>query len=344
MGLKDFLKRLVAAGDGHKETAPTARMQRRAEPGAPPAGPGKDVGELARRLGMTISELMAVTPSYQTFTIPKRKGGQRKILAPAPPLKALQKKILRRLLSRLRVHPAVRGFERGQSIVTHARGHARKAVVLHMDIKDFFPSTAAWRVHDYFRRIGWNKDAAELLTRLTTYENGLPQGAPTSPRISNLVNYRMDVRLAAVAAYAAGTLGGADPQSAGKSGAGPGPRADGEGPCAVLYTRYADDLTFSFDREDRHAVAAVIRITKAVVRDEGYELHQKKKLRIMRRHDRQVVTGLVVNDGPRLPREVRRRLRAVRHHLSAGKPATLTPAQLAGWDSLQKMVVAQSQA
>lgn len=85
-------------------------------------------------------------------------------------------------------------------------------------------------------------------------------------------------------------------------------------------------------------------MTKAVVKDEGYELHQKKKLWIMRRHDRQLVTGLVVNDGPRLPREARRRLRAVRHHLAVGRPATLTAAQLAGWDSLQKLVAAQSQA
>src|SRR5438132_3337887 len=139
-------------------------------------GKGHGVGELARRLGMSEEELRAVEPAYRKFSIAKRGGGWRKILAPDDQLKIIQRRILRRLLGRLKCHPAATGFERGQSIVTNARSHVGKAVVVRLDLKDFFTSTRAKRVHAYFRRIGWNRDASRLLLRLCTYEGGLPQG------------------------------------------------------------------------------------------------------------------------------------------------------------------------
>jgi len=286
MALGDFLRRLVS-------------------------GPGKGLGveELARRLGLSPEELQAVQPAYREFTIPKRAGGSRRIAAPAPDLKQLQRRILQRLLSRLKAHRSATGFERGQSIVTNALVHARKPVVVRMDIKDFFGSTSTKRVEAYFRAVGWSGEAARLLTRLSTHEGSLPQGAPTSPRLSNLVNVRLDARLSALARK----LGAA-------------------------YTRYADDITFSFPAEDRSAIGAAIVTTKRVLADEGYALHQKRKLHIRRRHQQQLVTGLVVNDRPRLPRSTRRWLRAIEHHVATGRDATLTAAQLAGWRALQSMV------
>ena len=140
----------------------------------------------------------------------------------------------------------------------------------------------------------------------------LPQGAPTSPRLSNLTNYAMDARLSGQAAA-----------------------------CGATYTRYADDLTFSFAADSRQAVRKVIGGTKKIVGDYGYRLHQKRKLVIRRRHQRQMVTGLVVNARPALPRQTRRRLRAIRHHLAAGRAATLTAEQLAGWDALETMILRQ---
>ncbi|GEM_PF-2063950 len=107
--------------------------------------------DLARRLGLSEAELRAVRPSYREFDVPKRSGGTRRLAAPDPALKALQKRILRRALGRLRAHPAATGFERGHSIVTHALFHADKAVVVRIDIQDFFASTAACRVEDYLR-------------------------------------------------------------------------------------------------------------------------------------------------------------------------------------------------
>jgi hypothetical protein len=111
----------------------------------------------------------------------------------------------------------------------------------------------------------------------------------------------------------------------------------------ATYTRYADDLTFSFAADDAAAVRAVIFTTSKVVRANGYVLHKRRKLRIWRASRRQTVTGLVVNRAVNLPRERRRWLRAVEHRLATGGQATLTPAQLKGWRALQSMVQRQSQ-
>ena len=292
-------------------------------------GRGHTVAELARRLGVDQAQLRRIQPRYRQFTIPKRSGGTRRILAPERELKDLQRQILRRLLARLRVHPAAMGFERGRSIVTNALAHRGQAVVLRFDIKDFFPSTGAKRVGRYFRRIGWNRPAAKLLLRWCSFEGGLPQGAPTSPRLSNLVNFRVDARLAAMAA---------------KLGA--------------VYTRYADDITISFAADDQKKVHYMQRFVRRVVEAEGYRLHHRKKLSIRRRHHQQIVTGLVVNDRVNLPRSVRRWLRAVEHRTQSrpgvwssssdvpdGRPRkrpTLSAAQLEGWRALQAMVARQA--
>jgi len=287
------------------------------------SGRGLSIDELARRLETEADTLRRCPLNYRAFAINKRRGGTRRILAPSDELKSLQRKILRRLFQRLQAHPAAKGFERGQSIATHARVHEGQAVVLTMDIADFFSSTSPTRVAEYLRIIGWNRPAAKLLVRLCTYDGGLPQGAPTSPRLSNLVNYRMDARLHAAAARYGAT-----------------------------YTRYADDLTFSWPHDDRTVVARLRRVVRLIVEDTGYRIHGRKT-RVMRRHQRQRVTGLVVNHRARLPRETRRWLRAVEHRASQdwrsvgsdadqpwrpSTPMTLTTEQLAGWRALQKMV------
>lgn len=275
---------------------------------------GLGVTELARRLGLSEESLRSVEVSYLQFTIPKRSGGKRVIQSPNRELKSIQRRILHRLLKRIRAHPAVRGFERRQSIVTNALPHQHKSIVVRMDIKDFFRSTKSQRVRDMFLRLGWNKEVATLLTRLCISDGGLPQGAPTSPRMSNLVNLRLDTRLTAAAKKL-----GAD------------------------YTRYADDLTFSFDDDDPFAPRQMIRVTKYVLEDFGYRLHTRKKLHIRRQHQQQLVTGLVVNLRVRLPRRTRRWLRAVEHHAASGRTCTLTPTQLEGWRSFQEMVLRQAQ-
>lgn len=277
-------------------------------------GRGRTPAVLAERVGLPLAELEAVPIRYHAFEVPKRGGGTRTIHAPDPALKAIQRQIYRRVLKRLPVHAAVTGFRPGYSIASNAACHVGQAVVVRMDIRDFFGSTTARRVERYFRRVGWNRAAAALLTRLCTHEGALPQGAPTSPVLANAVNFQMDARLAGLARN-----------------------------YGAIYTRYADDLTFSFAEDHRDNVGQLIHFTKETVQDcGGYKLHQKKKLRIRRRHQQQRVTGLVVNERMTLPRKSRRWLRAVDHRMQQGGAATLTPQQRQGWAALEHMIATHS--
>jgi RNA-directed DNA polymerase len=294
-----------------------------------PPGP-LGVDELVRRLGMSEAELRAVPVSYTRFTVPKRTGGVRTLTAPNPALKAVQRRILRRLLGRLRAHPCATGFERGHSIVTNARPHVGQELVIKLDLKDFFASTKAVRVEQYFHAIGWNAEAAALLVRLCTHEGGLPAGAPTSPRLSNLVNFRRDERIEVLARL-----------------------------YGMSYSRYADDLTLSgpaiqavphnnpktlrsLPPESPARVNDIINRIKRIVARDGYTLHTDKKLRVARRHHRQTVTGLVVNQKVQLPRATRRWLRAVEHRFATTGQSTLSAAQIAGWRALAEMVAKQA--
>jgi RNA-directed DNA polymerase len=273
---------------------------------------GRPPEALAERLGVPLSTLENTPRTYREFTLPKRSGGTRTISAPCNDLKSMQRLIHRRLLKRLPVHPSVTGFRPGYSIASNAACHVGKRVVVRMDIREFFASTSARRIQDYFAQIGWDRPSAKLLTRLCTHEGGLPQGAPTSPVLSNVVNFAMDARLDGLAKK-----------------------------CHATYTRYADDITFSFSEDQRDDHAVVIHSTKDIVRDVGgYTLHQKKKLRILRPHQQQRVTGIVVNEKLALPRSTRRWLRAVDHRMRTGGNATLTPAQRQGWAALESMVAA----
>jgi hypothetical protein len=271
-------------------------------------GWGRSVRRLARTLDLSVHELVVFQPVYREVFIPKRRGGKRRLLIPDDPTKSLQRRILRRLLTGLNAHWAACGFEQSRSIVRAAEPHAGQAVVVKIDIRHFFPSTTAARVEAYFRRIGWDSEAAALLTRLTTTEGGLPQGAPTSPRLSNVVNYYLDVQLANLAG-----------------------RRYGE------YTRYADDITISYPKDYPRHVRGAIQQARSILKSKGYQIHGRK-LRILRRHQRQTVTGLVVNDGVNLPRKTRRWLRAVEHrYRTRRREPTLSPSQLQGWRALAAM-------
>jgi hypothetical protein len=260
---------------------------------------------------------------YRRFTIPKRDGSERAIWAPLPTLKAAQRWILRNVVERLPVHGSAHGFLPGRSIVSNAAIHAGASVVVKMDVKDFFPTVTLRRVRGVFRRAGYREQVATLLALVCTespreiVEHGgttyfvalgprcLPQGAPTSPGLTNVLCHRLDRRLTGLA----NRLG-------------------------WRYTRYADDLTFSLpsDHQGEVKVGAVLGLVRRVVEAEGI---RPDKTRLHRSGGRQSVTGLVVNGGgePRTPRQLRRRVRAAVHNLSKGKPTPdgWTPAQLEGY-------------
>ncbi len=276
--------------------------------------PGHDVDELARRLDLPKHAILTTPLDYHEFSIKKKSGKLRRISAPNPDLKFLQRRLLRRLLQRLKTHGLATGFQKGVSFVDNAKCHQSQAVIIRIDLIDFFTSTSEDVVHQYFRQIGWNRKAAELLTKLTTINGGLPQGAPTSPKLSNLVNFWFDFRLAELAEQH-----------------------------SAIYTRYADDITFSLSEDV--AVHALVGKLLSLIRKAGYRPHLKKKFDIRRRHQRQIVTGLVVNERVNLSREKRRWLRAVEHRMDLanaggyfGPDPTLTEEQFAGWKSLRKMI------
>ncbi|MEM1213891.1 MAG: reverse transcriptase family protein [Planctomycetota bacterium] len=275
-------------------------------------GKGRSIEQLATALDLTAHQLRITPASYHTFTIPKRRGGQRQLASPAPDLKRLQRTILRRLLRRLRVHPAATGFEPGLSIAHNAAFHTGQAVVIKLDLKDFFPSTTADRVDQYFRRVGWDAEAAGLLTQLTTHDAGLPQGAPTSPRLANLVNHVLDAQIHRYVTKHRGT-----------------------------YTRYADDITVSYPEDWPKYVRGTIQKVRRIAKAHGYTVHTRGKLRVLRQHQQQRVTGLVVNQSVNLPRQKRRWLRAVEHRLRTTGRASLTQQQLDGWHALQAMITNQ---
>lgn len=317
MGIFDIFRKKKSDPYGRREKFGETPKAASARAAAGAGGGSRDVNRLAALIGIEADLLRKIKPAYREFKIPKRSGGTRVLSAPEDNLKAIQKLILRRVLGRLRAHPAATGFERGRSIADNAAPHVRRAVVIRMDVKDFFTTTSAERVEEYFGNIGWNREAARLLTTLCTWKGGLPQGAPTSPRLSNLVNFGLDAALAGYAANAAARFG-----------------------VTAAYTRYADDITFSLDRDNPEAVRGLTGFTRQAAWQLGYRLHRRKKTHIRRAHQRQVVTGLVVNERLRLPRDVRRRLRAARHRAlrEPGRTDALTPAQLDGWAAFEGMI------
>jgi RNA-directed DNA polymerase len=270
------------------------------------------VSDAIARLDLSEADVQTMKQmAYREVAIPKRNGGMRHLQIPDDPTREMQRRILHRLLRKARCHRAAVGFELGKSIVHAARPHTGKAMVIRVDIVDFFNSTTAERVQDWFQRSGWERPAAEFLTRCVTHNGVLPQGAPTSPRLSNLVNARMDGALWHLARRYKGH-----------------------------YTRYADDITLSFSHMTARQSRAVVQVIRRVLKRFGYRMHGSKT-RILRSHQCQQVLGLTVNQQVAIPRKMRRKLRAARHNKQAGRAATFTDAQLEGWAAFERMVQKQ---
>jgi retron-type reverse transcriptase len=280
-----------------------------------------DVDSLAKALGLSVTRLRWLSyhrevetgTHYHRWFVPKRDGSKRLISAPKPELKAAQRWIMREVTEHLPVHGAAHGFLKDRSIVTNAVAHAGAKVVVKLDILGFYPSVTFRRVKGLLRRAGLGEQVATLMALLATESprqevethgkkhyvaiapRSLPQGAPTSPSITNALCYRLDCRLSGLARK----LG-------------------------CRYTRYADDLTFSWHGSDKTQIGSLLRAVKMIVRSEGFEIHTKKT-RVMRNGARQKVTGLIVNaaaDRPlaRVPRKTVRELRAAIKNRELGRP------------------------
>ncbi|MBC7686442.1 MAG: RNA-directed DNA polymerase [Bdellovibrionales bacterium] len=277
------------------------------------------LGELALLLNVELQDLgwfadqwrrgsaeAAPLQHYHYRWVAKRSGGWRLIEIPKQRLRRMQQTILRKILEDVPVHGAAHGFRRGHSCVTHAALHAGQRVVIRMDLKDFFPSIQASRIHALFSKLGYSDSVAGTLARLCTsrapasafadpHTGGslpwaarralrsphLPQGSPCSPALANLCAWRLDLRLDALC----GSIG-------------------------ATYSRYADDLVFSGGREFERSVERFHVQVAAIAIEEAFGVNTRKT-RVMRAGVRQQVTGVVINQHPNLRRDEFDRLKAV---------------------------------
>ena len=276
------------------------------------------IGALAEGLDISLPGLWRLTRSaswqrqaplgdqhYRYELLPKRTGGWRLLEVPHPYLRALQRKVLDTLVSRVPPHEAATAYVRGRSVVDHARAHAGQAVLLKFDLRDFFATARASRVHASFVELGYSPAVArELMALCTTAtpepvlerlradggmtwaqarpfrDAHLPQGAPTSAALANLCAFRLDTRIAGLA--------------------------------RALGARYADDIVLSGDAGLLRQADRVEARIGGFALDEGFALNHRKTRRVTRSR-RQEVCNIVVNERPNLPRAEFDRLKAQLH-------------------------------
>ncbi len=278
--------------------------------------------KLAEWLGLSSEELTwfggcwrqdATTPShfghYGYRWVSKRSGGYRLIEIPKSRLRETQQRLLHGFLEHLPAHQAAHGFRVGRSCLSHAALHQNMAVVIRMDLQDFFSSISASRIHALFNHIGCPAHVSRVLTGISTHRtpwhelntnenrariqfdqrqrlnsSHLPQGAPTSPALSNLCAFRLDLRLDALAKALNAT-----------------------------YSRYADDLVFSGERALLSGAQRFHIQVAAIALEEGFRLNTRKT-RFMGAAQRQKITGLVINRQPNIPRKDYDHLKAILHN------------------------------
>jgi RNA-directed DNA polymerase len=255
------------------------------------------VSELSELLDVSCQHIDWLSANYASHytikAIRKRSGGIRIIESPKPFLKKAQQVVLKLILDAIPTHPSVHGFVKGRSAISFVEPHINKPFLLRMDLQDCFPSVHANRVWGLFRSLGYSVDVTQLLTAICTcystpsqlleamnggmkpteqnrilslhHRKHLPQGAPASPALLNLIAYRLDCRLAGLAEA-----------------------------CNATYTRYADDLLFSGDEKFARTSESFTTSVGAIVLEEGFQLHYRKTRR-MRKSTRQLAAGIVIN-------------------------------------------------
>lgn len=291
---------------------PNAYTYRLKNLGLPPLAKLEDLAD-ATRLSPEFVRYLAFRTDrlYKVFQVPKRSGGERTIAQPSRALKGIQGWILRNILDRLSSSVHCKGFERRTSILDNALPHVGSAVVLTIDLEDFFPSITGDKVFGIFYSIGYSRAVSHILSNLCLFDNRLPQGAPTSPKLANLICSRLDARISGYA-----------------------------GPKGIVYTRYADDVTLSGQSFD--GLSKAIHFIPFILRDEGFCINKKKTVFSGTRH-RKKVTGLVLSSNSvGIGREKYRELRASFHAVFVGQTSIDRLSHLKGWLSFVKSVDGKS--
>ena len=286
---------IIYLGEGysHQLNDKTTAADRLKSQGLPVLETANDV---AKAMEITIGELRFLAYSrknskishYKRFKVAKKSGGHRLISAPMPRLKKAQHYILDHILNTITIHPKAHGCVLEKSILSNAVPHVHKDVVINQDVKNFFPSITYNRIKGVFKAMGYSEQVSVIFGLLCSEtkildisllgenyfaqqgKRFLPQGSPCSPAITNIICKKMDYRLDGLAT---------------KYG--------------FTYTRYVDDITFSGDKAQFSKITAFLKYSKKIVKSENFTLHPDK-LRIMKRHQRQEVTGVVINEKPNI--------------------------------------------
>ena len=245
-----------------------------------------DFEHLKLSLGVSSKFLAGVVNSsssfYRKFNIPKKRGGSRVITAPFSSLLKCQKWIYIHILKDIHIHPCAHGFTSDKSIITNAKVHLNQKEFLKVDLKDFFPSITITQVINIFKSIGYNHQVSFYLASICCYENHLPQGAPTSPVLSNIIAITLDNRISALARK-----------------------------INLNYTRYADDLAFSGDVINiRH-----LEYIKNIIQECGFSINEKKTL-LQKEKTKRILTGIsIANNEIKVPKDYKRKLKQEVHFI-----------------------------
>lgn len=214
---------------------------------------------------------------YRTFNISKRNGKSRTISEPLPILKEVQKWILENILNQAKISPYAKAFVKKKSIKENARFHRNQDFVISMDIKDFFPTINFDKIVGVFEQLGYHYALSIMLANICSLNASLPQGAPSSPAISNIIMLEFDEELAIYCKNK-----------------------------GLRYTRYADDITISGNV--KLGKSEIINFVRKLLWKEGF-LVNSSKTKVLRKYQRQLVTGIVVNEKMQAPKEYRKQIR-----------------------------------
>lgn len=243
---------------------------------------------------------------YRSFTIPKKTFGERSIDEPLPLLKECQRRILDKILCCSPVHPCAKAYRHNVSTKDNARFHRNQDIMIKIDIKDFFPSIKWTAIVNVFKELGYFPHVAIYLANLCSLQKKLPQGAPSSSAISNVVMYDFDT---IIYAYC---------------------RAS-----SLRYTRYSDDITISGNSNVKPGV--VIRYVSSQLWQFGFQMNSKKT-RVLRQSQRQMVTGLVTNKTINVEKGYRKKIRQELYYIQQfGLAGHMIKAEITSPNYLEKL-------
>ncbi|NFO88408.1 RNA-directed DNA polymerase [Clostridium botulinum] len=247
---------------------------------------------------------------YYRYTIPKKRGGVRNIAAPKSVLKNSQRKILDDILLKIPTSDEAHGFLKGKSVVSAAESHFKQPeLLINIDLEDFFPTITFERVRGLFKSFGYSGYIASMLAMICTYcermkievrgeekyiktsNRILPQGSPASPMITNIICIKLDKRLKGLSSK-----------------------------YNFTYTRYADDMSFSFNGDDYELnIGRFIGLVSKIVKEEGFNIN-KDKTKFLRKNNCQCITGIVINNEEiGVPKKWVKKLRAAIYNANKAK-------------------------